>query len=76
MHEELKLKPLNISSLIVNIYSALRLELYENLEKVDLNYLNLNEKDQVNVLLYRYQINQPKSFSQSILNNDISYWVR
>ena len=57
MHEELKLKPLNISSLIVNIYSALRLELYENLEKVDLNYLNLNEKDQVNVLLYRYQIN-------------------
>ena len=32
-------------------YSTLRLELFENLEKIDPNFLNLNEKDQVNVLL-------------------------
>ena len=35
--------------------------------------LNINEKDQVNVLLYGYQIDKPKSFSQSILKNVISY---
>ena len=29
------------------LYSALKLELFENLEKIDPNFLNLNEKDQV-----------------------------
>ena len=33
-----------------HFYSTLRLELFENLEKIDSNFLNLNEKDQVNVL--------------------------
>ena len=56
-----------------HFYSALRLKLFENLEKVDQNFLNLNEKDQVNVLLYGYQINKRKSFDQSILSNFISY---
>ena len=56
-----------------HFYSALRLELFEKLEKIDPNFLNLNEKDQVNVLLYDYQINKPKSFSQSILNDVVSY---
>ena len=55
------------------LYSALKLELFENLEKIDPNFLNLNEKDQVNVLLCGYQINKPKSFNQSILNNFITY---
>ena len=52
---------------------SLILELFENLEKIDPNFLNLNEKDQVDVLLYGYQINKFKNFSQSILNNVISY---
>ena len=52
-----------------HFYSTLRLELFENLEKVDPNFLNLNEKDQLNVLLYGYQISKPKSFNQSILKN-------
>ena len=52
---------------------SLILELFENLEKIDPNFLNLNEKDQVDVLLYGYQINKSKNFSQSILNNVISY---
>ena len=56
-----------------HFYSALRLELFENLEKIDPNFLNLNERDQVNVLLYSYQINKHKSFDQNILNNVISY---
>ena len=33
-----------------HFYSNLRLELFENLAKIDPNFLNLNEKDQVNVL--------------------------
>ena len=56
-----------------HFYSALRLELFENLEKIDPNFLNLNERDQVNVLLYSYQISKHKSFDQNILNNVISY---
>ena len=46
---------------------------FENLEKIDQNYLNLNENDQVSVLLYGYQINKSKNFNQSILKNVISY---
>ena len=54
-------------------YSFLRLELFTNLRKIDPNFLNLNERDQVHVLLYDYQINKPKSFNQSTLKNVTSY---
>ena len=53
--------------------ASLKLELFENLEEIDPNFLNLSVKDQVNFLLYGYQINKPKIFSQSILENVISY---
>ena len=56
-----------------HLYSALRFELIKTYEKIDPNFLNLNEKDQVSVLLYGYQINKPKSFNQSILNDVVSY---
>ena len=56
-----------------HFYSTPRLELFKNLEKIDPNFLNLNEKDQVNVLLYGYQINKPEGFNQSILKNVTSY---
>ena len=56
-----------------HFHSTLRLELFENLEKINPNFKNLNEKDQVKVLLYGYQINKPKSFNQSILKNVTSY---
>ena len=36
-----------------HLYSDLRLEVFENLEKIDPNFLNLNEKDQVNVFFDR-----------------------
>ena len=49
--------------------STLGLELFENLGKIDPHFLNLNEKDQANVLLYGNQINKPESFNQSILIN-------
>ena len=35
-----------------HFHSTRRLELFENLKKVDSNFFNLNEKDQVNTLLY------------------------
>ena len=56
-----------------HFYSTLRLELFENLEKIDPKFLDLNVKDHVNVLLYGYQINKPESFNQSILKSVISY---
>ena len=56
-----------------HFYSTLKLELFENLEKIEPNSLNLNGKDQVNVLLYDYQINKSKSSNQSILKNVTSY---
>ena len=46
-----------------HFYSTLRLELFENLEEIDPYSLNLNEEDQVNILLYGYNINKPKSFN-------------
>ena len=51
-----------------HLYSTVRFEHFEKLEKIDPKFLNLNEKDQFNVLLYGYQINKPKSFNQSILS--------
>ena len=46
-----------------HFYSTLRLELFENLEEIDPYSLNLNEEDQVNILLYGYNINKTKSFN-------------
>ena len=40
-----------------HLYSTQRLELFESLKKVDSNVSNLNEKDQVNTLLYGSQTN-------------------
>ena len=34
------------------LYSPQRLELFENLEKVDSSFLNINVKDKVSFLLY------------------------
>ena len=38
-----------------HFYSPKRRELFENLEKVELNFLNLNIKDKVSFLLYGFQ---------------------
>ena len=42
VHADLKLKPMNISSCIVIFTVLKRLEFFENLEKVDANFLSLN----------------------------------
>ena len=50
-----------------HFYSTQRLELFENLKKVDSIFFNLNEKDQVNTLLYGFQTNYSKCANQEIL---------
>ena len=50
-----------------------RLELFENLKKVDSNFFNLNEKDQVHVLLYGSLTNDSKCANQEIVKFVIAY---
>ena len=53
-------------------YSAQRLELFENPEKVELNFLSLSAKNQVLILLYVSQISSSKIRNQGILKNVMS----
>ena len=50
-----------------------RLELFENLKKIDSSFCNLNEKDQVTTLLYGSQTNDSKCANQEILKFVITY---
>ena len=45
-------------------YSTQRLELFENLEKVEPNFLRLSVKNQVLILLYGSQASNSKSLNQ------------
>ena len=56
-----------------DLYSTQRLELFERLRKVDSNFLNLNEKYQVNTLLYGSQRNDCKCANQEILKFVMTY---
>ena len=54
-------------------YSPQRLELFENLEKVDSSFLNLNIKDKVSFLLYSSQSATSKSSNRGVLKFVINY---
>ena len=54
-------------------YSTQRLELFENLEKVEPNFLSLSAKNQVLILLYGSRINNSENLNQEILKHVISY---
>ena len=54
-------------------YSAQRLELFKNLEKLDPCFLELNSENQVMFLLYGSQINNSESLNHDILKNVIIY---
>ena len=56
-----------------HFYSTQRLQLFENLEKVDLNILSLSTQNQVYILLYGSQTNNSRSLNHEILKNVISY---
>ena len=54
-------------------YSTQRLEIFENLKRVDSIFFNLNEKHQVNSLLSGSQTNDSKCANQNILKFVITY---
>ena len=56
-----------------HLYSPQRLELFENLEKVDSSFLNLNVKDKVCFLLYDSQSATSTSSNHEILKFVINY---
>ena len=56
-----------------HLYSSQRLELFENLEKVDSSFLNLNVKNKVFFLLYSSQSATTKSSNHEILQFVINY---
>ena len=56
-----------------HLCSTHRLELFENLRKFDSNFLNLNQKDHVNTLLYGSQTNDSRCSNQEILKFVITY---
>ena len=56
-----------------HLYSRQRLEIFENLEKVDSSFLNLNVKEKVSFLLYGSQSITPKSSNHEILKFVIKY---
>ena len=79
----LKLKILNTSSLFLfifiliylyfHIYSIQRFKLFNNINKVDLSFTQLNTKEQVNILLYGYPPNQSNALNQDIIKFVINF---
>ena len=56
-----------------HLYSPQRLELFENLEKVDSSFLNLKVKEKVSYLLYGSQSAASKCSNHGILKFVIKY---
>ena len=63
----LKLKMLKHFLLRCDFYSTQRWELSNNIIKVDLCFIQLNTKDQVNILLYDYPPNKSITLNQDII---------
>ena len=55
------------------LYSSQRLELFENLEKIDSSFLNLKVKEKVSFLLYGSQSATSKGSNHEILKFVINY---
>ena len=60
-------------SCVFFLYNTQRLELFENLKKIDSSFCNLNEKDQVFTLLYGSQTNDSECANQEIFKFVITY---
>ena len=59
--------------LSLHFYFSQRSELFENLEEVEIIFLNSNAKNQVLTLLYCFQANILKTCNREIPKNAISY---
>ena len=71
VHAELKFETTGHLLLCCQFYSPQRLELFENLEKVDAKFLSLSAKNQVLILLYVSQTNNSESLNQEVLKSNI-----
>ena len=56
-----------------NFYSIQRFELFNNINKVDLSFTQLDTKEQVNTLLYGYPPNKSNALNQDIIKFVINF---
>ena len=50
-----------------HLYSIQRFEIFSNINKVDPSFTQLDTKEQVNILLYRYPPNKSNALNQDIV---------
>ena len=72
VHVKWKLKVTNFL-LCCHFYSSQRLELFDNLNKINSSFFKLSTKDQVNILLYGYSSNNPISSNEDIIKLVINF---
>ena len=54
-----------------HFHSSLRLELFDDLNKINSSFCKLSAKDQVNISLYGYSSNNPISLNEDIINRGV-----
>ena len=59
-----------------HFHSSQRLELFDNLDKVNPSFFNLSAKDQGNILLSSYSANNSISLSQGIIKLVINFLIK
>ena len=59
-----------------HFHSSQRLELFDNLDKVNPSFFNLSAKDQDNILLSSYSSNNSISLSQGIIKLVINFLIK
>ena len=56
-----------------HFYSIQRFELFNNINKVDPSFTQLDTKEQVNILLYGYPLNKSNALNQDIIKFVINF---
>ena len=59
-----------------HFYSSQRLELFDNLDKINSSFFKLSAKDQVNILLHVYSSSKPISLNEDIIKLAISCLIK
>ena len=59
----------------LHFYFSQRLEVFNNLNKINSSFFKLSAKDQVNILLYRYSSNNPVSLNEDIIKLVINFLI-
>ena len=59
-----------------HFYSSQRLELFDNLNRINSSFFKLVAKDQVNISLYGYSLNNPISLNEDIIKLVIDFLIK